>query len=434
MVKKISDGVSKAASRTTLGRPLYLGLLLLLILMPFHAFLTTWAGTTLDHRAFFQAWKEILLVGMSLVALVYVIKDSNLRQFIFSYTPNRLIALYIFLHVALTLILRPGWNIAAFGLKTNLGFLVLFVLAQIAAYQHKRQAIAQTLERIIIAGGITVGVIGLLQVTLLPSDILRHFGYGAGTIQPFLTVSENQGLRILSTLGGPNQLGQYLILPLAVLLAAGLKHFRWWMLAAALPMLISLWFSYSRSAWLGLLLAVVVILARRLRLRTVILSSVVVAIVVGGLAVASFYGSNSSFKRVIFHASTEPGQHDSNSDHIIAIGRSVRAIGANPLGYGPGTSGPASIRDKTRTGFIGENYYLQLGIEVGVVGLIIFLMITILVGLGLWHTATQLPLAAGLLGTLAAVSLINVVLHGWTDSSIALLWWGSAGAIIRKAG
>jgi O-antigen ligase len=123
---------------------------------------------------------------------------------------------------------------------------------------------------------------------------------------------------------------------------------------------------------------------------------------------------------------------NSNSDHLAAVKRSLASVAANPLGYGPGTAGPASLRDRLQTGFIGENYYLQLAIEVGVIGLVIFLGIIGIVGWQLWRAGAQNDVALALAASLAGISIINLFLHGWSDSTIALMWWGAAGASIRQ--
>ncbi len=55
-------------------------------------------------------------------------------------------------------------------------------------------------------------VFGVLQVIVLPKDFLSLFGYGPQTIQPYLTVDNNEAyIRINSTLRGPNPLGLYVV-------------------------------------------------------------------------------------------------------------------------------------------------------------------------------------------------------------------------------
>ncbi len=59
---------------------LYASLLVIIILMPFHAFLTTWAGSIFGNREIWQAWKEIVIVIMSLIGVGVLAKDRTLRQ------------------------------------------------------------------------------------------------------------------------------------------------------------------------------------------------------------------------------------------------------------------------------------------------------------------------------------------------------------------
>jgi hypothetical protein len=74
---------------------------------------------------------------------------------------------------------------------------------------------------------------------------------------------------------------------------------------------------------------------------------------------------------------------------------------------------------------IAENYYLQVGQEVGWLGLGLFVVILGTIAWRLWYQKTEL-LAVLLLASLAGISLVNFLNHAWTDDTLSLLWWGAA--------
>jgi O-antigen ligase len=81
---------------------------------------------------------------------------------------------------------------------------------------------------------------------------------------------------------------------------------------------------------------------------------------------------------------------------------------------------------------IAENYYLQIGQEVGVAGMAVFAAINILIGKELWKRR-QDPLSKILLATLIGLSVVNMLLHAWTDDTLAYLWWGLTGIALAPA-
>src|SRR6185312_11612434 len=101
-------------------------------------------------------------------------------------------------------------------------------------------------------------IFALLQFLALPYDFLSHFGYGVNTIFPYETINHNLNhLRVASTLRGANPLGAYLVLVMSTALALLLKskpkrlsEIIW--LGAAL---LAMFFSFSRSAWIGLIVS-----------------------------------------------------------------------------------------------------------------------------------------------------------------------------------
>jgi hypothetical protein len=109
----------------------------------------------------------------------------------------------------------------------------------------------------------------------------------------------------------------------------------------------------------------------------------------------------------------------------------LRDIAAEPLGGGPGSAGPASFYNGAPR--IAENYFIQVGQEVGVVGLGLFAAITVLIGQRLLRGRTVL-LNQVLFASLVGLVAVNLLLHAWTDDTLAYIWWGLAGAAVAAIG
>lgn len=403
------------------------GLIALVALMPFHAFGSVWLGSLFGHQAAWQSWKELLIVVMAVAAAVIVWREPARRQRLH----NHLVYLaggFTLVSLIVTAINQPHFTPALYGLKTDVEFLVVFVLALLVA---DRRLVARLWQVAIATTGAVIGF-GLLQIYLLPKDWLAHFGYGAATIQPYFMVDPAiQSVRILSTLGGPNQLGSFLILPLCLVTWQLLHRPRWWQGLYLAAGLIVEWHTYSRSALIGLAVAFLILgllrTTRRWRLPVLLGATILAAIAIN--LITTDAGSQQNLQYYLFHETTHStGIQASTDQHAAAYQQGMQIAGSHLLGTGLGTAGPASFHSTHP--FIPEDYYLQLAIETGVLGLAIFGVLEVLLGLELWRHGATTPGAAAAVAALVGVSVVNLVLHGWADSSTALVFWSFAGAVI----
>src|ERR1035437_9347682 len=111
------------------------GLIALVAVMPFHAFLVVWLGHLAGHQTLWQGWKEALTAILTILATIILIRRRNARQLMLR--PLNLIVIAFFaVAVIVTLLARPSLSGAAYGLKTDLEFLVLFGIAQIVASER----------------------------------------------------------------------------------------------------------------------------------------------------------------------------------------------------------------------------------------------------------------------------------------------------------
>lgn len=401
------------------------GLLVLVALMPFHAFLSVWLGSVFGGQLYFQAWKEVVVLILAGLTLALLLREPERARILL-----RPVNLAIFAFTALALIAtiaaRPPLVPLIAGLRYDIEPFVLLIIAQIAAGAWLVRKITIT----IVATGIIVGAVAALQAFFLPPDFMTRFGYGPDTILPFQLVDPAvQALRVPSTLGGPNQLGAYLLLPLSLGLI--LLWRRNVVIGAAVSLLssIGIILSYSRAAWIGAVGAILALAVMSLsRARALLLLGAVVLLGAMGLASLSAIGTDSKLQYYVFHSRADGAfKKGSTGERLDAIDRSLNAALERPGGYGLGSAGPASFTAPNPV--ITENQYLQIALETGIFGLALYLLVFALAALGLYR-ARGLPLARALLASLIGVSLVNLFLHGWTDSTLAFVWMIAAGTVL----
>ncbi len=392
---------------------------------------TLWPGAALAIKA----WAEILMViaGLLLTYLLYKKQRFNILR-----EPLMLmVAGFALLHILLLGYKFQGPAAVLAGLIIDLRFLLFFglVYAAVKLYPEFRRPF------LIVGGAGAATVLGfaLLQVFVLPRDILKYLGYSASTIQPYLTVDLNNSfVRINSTLRGPNPLGAYAAMILALLVARVMNvrlPKKFWQVYGILLLFlgaaVALWASYSRSALIGAVLAVLVAVSLSVnrKARYAIWSVVGAAFVVGLISVTVFSG-NSFVQNVIYHSNPDGGSASkSDSGHISSLAAGMKALVHEPLGTGVGSTGSASLYTGAPT--IIENQYLFVAHESGWLGLALFLAIF---GLVLWRLYERRRdwLAIGVLAGGVCLAVIGVLLPVFVDDTVAIVWWGLAGLVVAQ--
>ena len=395
-----------------------------------HAPLSVWLGSIWpENELIFKVWKEIVMLLAAGMA-IGVITRRKLWSELARDRLFWLMSAYAGLHVLLLIVFRLSPEAMLAGLAIDLRYILFFALLYIAlkALPQYRQLF------------LTIGVIGAFMVVgfatlqlFLPRDILVHIGYGENTIAPYLTVDKNYDfVRVNSTLRGPNPLGAYAGMVLAMIAAVLARtkvwltvKYRWIIAILAICGIVALWISYSRSAWVGAAIAVgsvlVITAARKLPRWSWIAALGVIGALVGGLLVAR---ESSFVSNVLLHENPEGGSTiSSNEQHAESLGIGLERLIQQPFGAGVGSTGSASLY--TDHPIIIENQYLFIAHETGWFGLLLFMAIFVTIIARLWKGRREW-LSLGVFASGVGLAIIGLLQPVWVDDTVSIVWWGLA--------
>ena len=467
--------------------------LILIALLPFHALLVTVgtnmiAGPGRAPLAALAVWKEVLLFFV--LGIVFI---ELLRRPARSRTPQacagtggtalaiRSVDALDFLILFLLFLalpprcsdLTPGWF---YGFKYDFVPLVAFLVLRRAEWSESFAALA---VRVLLITGVIVAAYGIAALFLLPSFFV-WLGYSDlhslylpdGPIAAFQQIGGTGIRRAQSVLSGPNQLGLWLLIPLSIVVTAqhrkGIFRFPvsvFCLICAALLL------TFSRSAWVAA--AVILLIAAYRRLPRETFRTTVLAL------------SAAACIAVILGAVFAPGvlfRGASTRDHLARPLEAARLIRDHPFGLGLGSAGPAANRmsdacvrlpadgDVSWAAdrpdlcvFLGErqvqpvgrachcpvlpeNWYLQIGVELGVAGFALFVWLVVLVIVKLEDGSRKLldkaqdKLGAGegglpsfsfLLPAFIAIAIAAFFLHAFEDGAVAYTVWILAAVGLR---
>jgi hypothetical protein len=415
-------------------------LVFILALLPFHAFISTWGGTAIGPLLVWKSWKEILIALLVPVVVWLCVRRPDIARAVWRSKLNKFILAYTVLTLVMAMLSAASTDAIFAGLLLNLRFFAMFVLAQIIVVGGAPwvATLKRWLTPWLLGTAAFLGILAILQVTVIPRDFLSQFGYSKdATVAPYILVDQNpNALRAFATMRGPNTLGSYLLLPLALaLLLWWQDRRRWWASGTAGLSVLAIFLTSSRSAWLAAaaavaLLAFVTLPKQKLLtwLKWGTIPAVTLVVVVIWLATTV-----PVLRLAIFHSGgnsqTEGLTEGSSNQHWQAAVDGMANVGTHPFGSGVGTAGPASFYNTASAPRISEDYFIQIAQETGIIGVILFGIISVLVGSRLWSRRREL-LPCALLASFIGMNVINLFLHGWADDPTAMTWWGVAGLFI----
>ncbi|MCK5020940.1 MAG: hypothetical protein KAS32_28255 [Candidatus Peribacteraceae bacterium] len=466
-------------------------ILILIILLPFHAFGVTVftkiiRGNNHAPLPLIAFWKEaIILVVLSIIFLELLFSFRKIKLEGSSHLASlksitnldildKLIITFFALAFLVTLFSESSLRAFVFGAKYDLFPLLIFLMLRRVAWSS---SFFPRVLKSIVAVGLIVAIYGIVSF-FFPMGFFRFLGFSDlhsvyspnSSLAAFQQI-ESMGLRrIQSTFSGPNQFGLWLLLPWS---AGVFGLTKVWMdresffvrlfspsrthntilvfsIFFVLTTGTALLLTFSRSAWLAafiLLIFIIIFQYDGERERRILVRS-------SGLFIITFVALALLFPAVVLRA-------DSTKDHILKPLKGVQSIINNPFGLGLGAAGPASNRvsdacvflekgantswavDRPELcvfagdiqmqplgrvcscPFVVENWYLQIGVELGIIGLILFLsiIITLLIKLKRQKGTGVFMVFCAFLG----VCLAGMLLHSFEDAAVAYTVWILAG-------
>jgi hypothetical protein len=422
---------------------------IMLVLAPFWAFISVWLASAIGHYTAIRLVLELLLALLALAAASLLALDKKLARKLVKQKWFWLVLAFAALEIIWGLAAYASGNVSLKALGyawiVDSRYLLFFVAVYLLA--SKSNFLAGNWKKLLFIPAVIVAIFAILQFAVLPLGFLSHFGYGPHTIFPYETINSNKNFpRAMSFTRGANPLGAYLLV-VATLAAATLAarlakstrrlHFCARSDLAQIGVLVlglaALAFSFSRSAWLGTAVSLVLLALLAItsaRARKLAAASIVLVAVALALAFTSVSG-NTTVQNYLFHTQTNSiVKANSDAKHLQALTNGFSDFASEPLGRGPGTSGPASVHNDNAGTRHAENYYLMIGEEDGWLGLALLLAVFVLVAIELARRKTKLALA--LFASFIGLAVTNLFLPAWTDVTLAYIFWGLAGLALAK--
>jgi hypothetical protein len=446
-------GIALLAARYPYG-----ALRVLLVLLPLHSAYVLLLGNVMlvggATLTLLSAWKEAVIVGLAIAALLMLPRRWR------SWHPVHWIALVLLAMImvrgASDLITIPDRGVAILYGARQLGeFLVLLLAVTIL-----RPSLAwfQGTAKLVLPAIVLCAMFAIAQPTL-GNAFYDEFFHGPGEQlhhSYLVNIGEMRRLRAVGTFIAPNELGLGVIVYGLIFVLPLMAVLRRWRLVALAAMLlgIALLLSFSRSAWLGLALGVVVIgllmlgNLRRLWRDGMLVKTPIREILVGLAAAAA--GAILIFVLVggvTLLVGTVSGTESSAAGRGESLGRGLEATFDNPGGLGLGTAGPRAL-ELTGSSVLTENWYFVYSIQLGVIALAVVAALSVasLAGVlgALRHALGRLrppyedwladryrvAVVAGTAASLVAALVGGVVIPALLDLPASLALWASVGIVI----
>ena len=401
-------------------------------IIPFSALLTTIIDSRINNILLSSSFEEVIIVLLTLLSLIILARRKEYRnKFMKGLGSVFGISLLSFtIYCGLFLLIRGINPVSFVGFVLNVRFVGVVLSGALLGIIYKRQLVNDVSRLVVVCGVISV-FLGIVMV-LLPPRYLTGLGYDASGIDrpgrpgvQYLVSANLPIKRMQAGFRSPNSLGVYLLIPFALVLfnqVKLLKRNRY--LVLSIVALGVMW-SFSRGAWIGLLILIgwYVFVNRHLLLsnhkaRIVLVLSVVVALL--GISAVTL----SPVGRSLLLHQTDNQADGSTELRLKSYSNNMRLFVSNPLGRGHGYASPAGRLSNNNSGayVVTENSYIQYGLELGVVGLLLFVAFMVATWQQIsWFSSPNSRYAYwSLLATIATIGLFIPI---WAEESVPITWW-----------
>lgn len=423
-------------------------LLVLIVVLPFQALLLSWLyarGVPASALKSLSAWKELVGLGVVVAGVGGFVRQRQ-RLDRFDLVGLAFVA-FIAAYAIAPRLFAPGAPTATdvrwLAFRQGAAFVILFLAAR---HANLSDDFTRRAARVVMGVGSVIAAVAVYEFFFSGSwnsfvvDTVQYPKYQFFVtnttpfnfldIRQYAVIGGNRVERVGSVLFSPLTLGFYLLLPFAIALQRTIRD---GLRSAAGAVLVltgaGLLLTQTRAALVGAVVVALVTLRRaagQSERRRLQFAAVLVAVVIIALPAAASTGLTS---RV---ATTASGEGQNATDHVDAFWKGVRTVGSHPLGLGVGTSAGVGQRFQVQGTTITENYYEQVGVEVGIAGMVLFIALTIMLLRRLRRASLAISdVGVGAVCTAAwGLAVGAFFLHTWTDFSTAWTFWALAGAVV----
>ncbi len=399
-------------------------------------------------------WKELMVAGCVVAAIRQYRRGGHRLDWI-----DRMVALYVgivalyylfptlFVHASGPYAIGPPTDRETLNLalRGSVLFLVLFVAVR---HLELDRAFRKRFARAIFATGVVVGGLGVfeylfsnswndfmvntVQVPRYRIDVLGVFTFNPNDIRIYSN-GVGSTVRIGSVFFDQLQLGAWLVLPLAIGIQRMIRSTRQlFVVGGSATVAAALLLTQTRAAILAALIATVVLLRPsadgdvrgRVRFAAIGIAGL---ILLGPLALSSGVVDRTT--------GSGNGGEASTTDHIERTHDAFDRLLAEPLGRGLGTGPSIGARFNIANATNAENFYLQVGNETGAVSMVAFVAVVFLV-IRRVRSARAGPdvLGPSFRAAFLGLSVAALLLHIWSQYSLALTMWGGLGLLTAVGG
>lgn len=421
-------------------------LLALVVLLPFQGLILAkvWAlgapATLVSHLG---AWKETLALGVIIAGARSFIASGRradaLDRIALAFVA--LVGVYALLGEHIVPGAPSASNVRLLGFRELGGFVLLLLGARHAPLGPR---FAERAGRVLLAVATVVSAVAVFEaispdswnrfvvqtirypayqeaVLHAPADLANVITYGS--------IGGAKFVRVGSVFTNELTLAWFLVLPFALALERVIRRSS--RLALPIMLLIGavLLLTQTRSAILAAVIVAFLALGRaegrtrHWRTQAALLLAAVALVAVPAAFATGFA------TRV---AATGSQRDNSSAGHISAIYTGVDTVVAHPLGLGLGTAAGTGQRLSRQKLVIPENNYLDIGVQLGLLGMALFVALTVALVRWLRRAALQHPdpLVTATWGAGAGLAVAALFLQPWLDFSVTWSFWGIAGATL----
>jgi len=363
-------------------------------------------GTTSAIAAY---WDELLFV---LICLAWPVQMALRGKISYRLTPMDLpILLYMAVAAFLLLVRSPDLGIAIEGVRVYLEYMLWFF---VASNLLRNKAQVRALINWLVLLGTLVALHGVYQY-IIGVPIPSHWVDSAESVRT----------RVFSIVGSPNVLGSFLVLVIPItisqLLSATSRLWRYGYALCLVPMVLSLFFTYSRGAWLAMAGA---LLIYSLLYNWRILLALAAAVYAAPKAIPGIAA------RIGYLLSPAYLLSSARAGRIARWNMAMNKLKNNLLfGEGFGRYGGAVADRHIQSSNYVDNFYLKTAAESGLIGIaayVLLLLCGIRCAMNSYRRLTDTylkGLAVGLIVGLVGVLLHNVVENIFEVPMMAVYFW-----------